>query len=244
MSIAPGRAALLAPKKALRMWWQAGSEQLILKISLDLFKEIDARGSAHATPSLHLLPVHAMPHWEFLIESLLGILAIPGGSGQRASWIDDFERGTVQFLHDQIADAAESTGSAGSAAASLRESTMEGLGGADNMRRLALLEEYILKKLAAPVSVADMAQSIGVSVRWLNVLCRQQRGVAPMVMLRNLRLDAAHELLVASPEVNITETAFGFGFGHLGRFSAYYHDRFGELPRQTISRRCGDANRR
>jgi len=37
-------------------------------------------------------------------------------------------------------------------------------------------------------------------------------------------------------QVNVTAIALDHGFGHLGRFSAYYRQRFGELPRETAAR--------
>jgi AraC-like DNA-binding protein len=232
ISITPGQTALLAPKQSLRLWWQAGSEQLILKVSLGLFNEARTGDPASATPSLYMLPPQVTPHWEFLVQSLLGILAIPGNLGTKAAWIDDFERGIVQFLRDQIGQPSEAA-----APTPQIETPVEGLAGAGNGRRLEVLEHYLQKKMRAPISPIDMAQAIGVSVRWLNILCQQYHGVAPMIMLRNMRLDAVHQQLMASPGVTITDTAFEFGFSHLGRFSSYYHHRFGELPRQTIAGR-------
>ena len=102
-------------------------------------------------------------------------------------------------------------------------------------RRLDMLERYIRSRLCAPLALADLAGAAGVSVRALNALCHQQYGVAPMDLLRNIRLDAVRERLLTHPGANITDTAFEFGFGHLGRFSAYYRERFGELPKQTRS---------
>lgn len=58
-----------------------------------------------------------------------------------------------------------------------------------------------------------------------------------MELLRNLRLDAARQRLLSGDLVSVTEVAFEYGFGHLGRFSSYYQMRFGELPRQTLASR-------
>ncbi len=58
-----------------------------------------------------------------------------------------------------------------------------------------------------------------------------------MELLRNLRLDAARQRLLSERSSSVTDVALEFGFGHLGRFSAYYRSRFGELPRQTLLER-------
>ena len=81
--------------------------------------------------------------------------------------------------------------------------------------------------------IQQVASDLGVTTRTLNVVCHRHRGVAPMTLVRNLRLDAARQRLLSGLPVSITEVAMEYGFGHLGRFSAYYRERFGELPKQT-----------
>ncbi|MNT90898.1 HTH-type transcriptional activator RhaS [compost metagenome] len=58
-----------------------------------------------------------------------------------------------------------------------------------------------------------------------------------MNALRALRLDTARSRLKMDADASVTEVALSVGFGHLGRFSEYYRERFGELPRET--RRLG-----
>ena len=65
-------------------------------------------------------------------------------------------------------------------------------------------------------------------------LFQEHRDTTPMNALRALRLDAARQRLLDGACANVTEAALAVGFGHLGRFSKYYKERFGELPRQTL----------
>jgi len=230
--IPQGKTALIAPKRNLRLWWQAGSEQLILKVPLALFDELSAQtqtGPANM-PSLFMLPEHAVPHWDMLVQSLLRVLALPGQDDGHSAWINHFERGAAQFLLSQLSSAYKPGPTIAGVAA---DESADGLVGAGKLQRLDMLEKYIKTRLCAPLALADLANAAGVSVRALNALCHQHHGVAPMDLLRNIRLDAARERLLTQPDANITDTAFEFGFGHLGRFSAYYRERFGELPKQT-----------
>eukprot|EP01037_Dinobryon_pediforme_P020315 gene20316-20906_t len=230
--IPQGRTAILAPKRNLRLWWQAGSEQLIMKVPLALFEELNLQGgnSMAGMPSLFLLPQQAIPHWDLLMQSLLQVLTLPSQNDGHAEWITHFERGAAQFLWSQLTHTVIASPSA---AAQSAAQSADGLVGAGKMQRLDMLEKYIRSRLCAPLALADLARAAGVSARALNALCHQHHGVAPMDLLRNIRLDAAREQLLTQLDANITETAFAFGFGHLGRFSAYYRERFGELPRQT-----------
>jgi AraC-like DNA-binding protein len=230
--IPQGRTALIAPKRNLRLWWQAGSEQLILKVPLALFDEPGAQAQTGPAnlPSLFILPEHMMSYWDMLIQSLLRLLVLSGKDDGGSAWINHFERGTVQFLLSQLI----STYRAGPRAAGVAaEESAENLIGAGKIQRLDMLEKYIKTRLCSPLALVDLANAAGVSVRTLNALCHQHHGVAPMDLLRNIRLDAARERLLARPDANVTDTAFEFGFGHLGRFSAYYRERFGELPKHT-----------
>jgi transcriptional regulator GlxA family with amidase domain len=71
------------------------------------------------------------------------------------------------------------------------------------------------------------------SERQLNVLCHEEFQQSPMQWVRGVRLDAIRDALKSDPQQNVTTLAMWFGFFHLGRFSAYYKERFGELPSQT-----------
>ena len=92
-------------------------------------------------------------------------------------------------------------------------------------------------RLGQPVSLAEVADAAGVSVRSLNRAFVSHRGVSPMRFLRLRRLDAANRaLLEAEPDgLTVTEVALRCGFSHLGRFACAYRECFGESPSETLS---------
>jgi AraC-like DNA-binding protein len=237
LAIPQGRAAIIAPQKNIRMVWGEDAEQLILKIPNALLRELHGpsiRGeNIPGLPSGLLLPAVFSRQWELLLHSLLNILAQPSHQSGYTAWIDHFERNVALFLMAQYQHgqpvAAKLPGSTGCTAAV----SGQGMAHAGSGKRLDALERYMRAKLGAPVVLADLAQAAGTSVRSLNILCNRHHGVSPMELLRNMRLDAAHAAFMARPEASVTDTALAFGFGHPGRFSAYYRQRFGHLPRHV-----------
>lgn len=88
-----------------------------------------------------------------------------------------------------------------------------------------------------PLTVGDVAQAVGVSVRTLQDCFRKGLDTTPTQYLRALRLEAARAALRAAPPgTRVTSIAFQHGFAHLGRFAADYQARFGERPSETMRR--------
>lgn len=85
-----------------------------------------------------------------------------------------------------------------------------------------------------PYTVGDLARVAGVSARRLQEAFREHVGTTPMEYLRSVRLDRVREELQARP-AGVTETAYRWGFTHLGRFASAYRERFGVLPSETGS---------
>jgi len=230
-----GQVAIVAPKKNIRLWWEEGSEQLILKVPNALVRELQPPGT-HCSQSRSLRsgllrsPMFNS-QWGLLLQSLLQILAQPEDMAAHTAWIDHFERNIALFLLAQHEPGA-SASSVGPHTGSAIESGL-GLAAASAAQRMDALERYMRAKLCAPVALADLARAAGVSMRTLNMMCHRHHGMSPMDLLRNMRLDAAHAVLQSRPDASVTETAFEFGFAHLGRFSAYYRQRFGMLPKHT-----------
>ncbi|PZE24461.1 helix-turn-helix transcriptional regulator [Curtobacterium sp. MCLR17_042] len=106
---------------------------------------------------------------------------------------------------------------------------------ADRMRRaIGFVHDHADRTL----TVADVAAACDLSERGLQDLFRRRLGVTPMQYLREVRLDRVHLELgrPGSRALLVSEVARRWRFTHLGRFAAYYRERFGEPPHQTIAR--------
>jgi AraC-like DNA-binding protein len=231
-----GAAALIAPRHNLHMRWQQGARQLILKVPCQLLRtwapESLVNDTQFVQPLVPLTPVQGQ-QWHFLMQSLLHVSQQPVESAAHARWVDHMESNVALFLAScaqsvalpQAAACAPAVHPAGFAA---------GGAPASDGGRLQRLDAYMLSRLSAPVALEDLARAAGVSVRGLNQLCQRHHGTSPMALLRNRRLDAVRARLLQQPSPGVTDAALEFGFGHLGRFSSYYRERFGELPSQTL----------
>ena len=236
MSVAEGRTAMLAPRQHVRLRWMQGTQQLIVRIPNSLILQIAGQAedeSANLKPGF-LLPQQLGSQWDLLVQSLLNVLSMSGDPAIRAEWRDHFERNLALFLF--VHQLPQSTSPAallltGSHGTSKQSGLHRG-----GIRQMDTLLEYIESRLYAPISLEDLARVAGVSIRTLNAMCHRYYGVTPMELLRKMRLDAVRARLLIDPTSSITDTALTFGFGHLGRFSAYYFARFKELPRETQKR--------
>jgi len=86
------------------------------------------------------------------------------------------------------------------------------------------------------LTVTEMARVAGVSIRSLQDGFRKYVGMSPTDYLRDVRLNRVREDLLSARAMNtsIADIAFSWGFTHLGRFAKSYHERFGELPSETV----------
>jgi len=96
---------------------------------------------------------------------------------------------------------------------------------------------YIDEHLAAAITVADIAEASGLSVRGLTAAFHRELGTTPMGYLRAGRLDEVHrELQASDPGLGVTVAAVAhrWGFHNPGRFALAYRDRFGTTPVATL----------
>lgn len=100
------------------------------------------------------------------------------------------------------------------------------------------VERYIEEHAHEPITIADMAESVGVSSRKLFVGFRRYRNTSPMQYLKEVRLRNVYEELArqSNGSVTVTAVAYRWGFSHLGHFATDYRRRFDETPSQTLGR--------
>ncbi len=97
--------------------------------------------------------------------------------------------------------------------------------------------DFAVANAHLPITVSDMADAAGVSVRALQYNFRHFLDVSPSLFLRDIRLDSAHkEIQLSPPTVTIAEIAKRWGFSHMGRFSEVYKRRFGASPSSELSK--------
>lgn len=104
-------------------------------------------------------------------------------------------------------------------------------------RHLKIAVDFIHSNLHRPLSVNEIAEAVGISVRALQAGFQRHHHTTPLRYLRQVRLEAVHREL-SSPEnrLPIGEVAQKWGFNHLGRFSADYKSFYGEPPSATVKR--------
>ncbi|PCN49028.1 hypothetical protein Csp2054_02135 [Curtobacterium sp. 'Ferrero'] len=116
-------------------------------------------------------------------------------------------------------------------------SSVTGTGPEHERLRRAL--EYVHGHAREPIGTPEIAVAAGLSPRGLQQSLRRHLGVTPGELLRSVRLDGARADLVRGDrdDTSVAEIARTWGFGHLGRFSASYRSRFGELPSESLRAR-------
>jgi AraC-like DNA-binding protein len=99
--------------------------------------------------------------------------------------------------------------------------------------------DYIERHLSEQITMSEIAEHVGASIRSVQQGFRDELGVTPMTFLRDRRLERAREDLAdAEPSdgVTVTMVAERWGFTHLSSFAVLYRKRWGESPSQTLRR--------
>ncbi|WP_162943979.1 MULTISPECIES: AraC family transcriptional regulator [unclassified Rhizobium] len=101
--------------------------------------------------------------------------------------------------------------------------------------------EYMHANVGADIRIAEIAREAGTSVRSVQAAFQQFKNMTPLNYLRMIRLQGVRRaLLDCGPSRPVAEMARDWGFSHMGRFAALYHQAFGEMPSETARRPRND----
>jgi len=106
-------------------------------------------------------------------------------------------------------------------------------------KRLAAVktcESYMHEHRSEPVTLLDLCAVAGMRSRSLINAFEAVTGFSPMDYLRRLRLSGAHHALQLADKkrTKIIDVATDWGFWHMGHFTHYYREMFGETPSKTL----------
>jgi AraC-like DNA-binding protein len=95
---------------------------------------------------------------------------------------------------------------------------------------------FIHGRVAADISINDIAAAVHLTPRAVQYLFRRQLDTTPTEYMRRVRLHRAHqELLAGDPtHTTVTEIAQRWGFAHTGRFAVLYRQTYGQSPHTTL----------
>jgi AraC-like DNA-binding protein len=217
-----GGVFLSSPRSSIRLRWQEGCEQLLVRLPTN-FSGGD-RTRPHDWRSGSVLG-HELT--SLLVAQLNLAMSLSQGEAvtpNHASWLDYLEKNLGSLVAFQLAD--------GAAVVPVSQSTSV----EPNFRRRNRGERliaYIEAKLDAPIGLSDLTAGTGLSRTQLNAYCQEIFDCSPMSLVRRLRLKAARADLLRDPTQNLTAITMRYGFEHQSRFAQYYRVEFGELPSDT-----------
>jgi AraC family ethanolamine operon transcriptional activator len=98
------------------------------------------------------------------------------------------------------------------------------------------VEALLREELKSPIYSDALANAAGISVRALQDVISQYRGMSLHRYLRLKRLWLVRKRLLIADQISVKACALEFGFWHMSDFSRSYQAHFGETPGQTLAR--------
>ncbi len=230
----PAAAAVIGPGDTVSMRWQAHSPHLMVRLDGQQLHDTLRRQMGQEGGPLRLQPVLDLSssRGRSWLE-LVALLKLDVDNGARLS-THELARHHVQQL--VMIGFLLTTGNAYTAEV---HDEPRVAAAAPTVRRA---RDLIHAHAAEPLTVADVAEAVGVGVRSLQHSFRRQLGTTPTTYLRQVRLTRVRaELAAAGPtdRVRVTDVALRWGFVHPGRFSQVYRATYGEPPLATLAREPG-----
>jgi AraC-like DNA-binding protein len=226
----PSVATLLSPTLPTVMTWHAGCRKLIVLIERKVVEghlaamldrssgavEFDAE-----VPLTDAIGQAIRAHVMLMQQAATQSIVLPAGSGRLVQ--RELRNGLVGLLltglrHDQTALLAQGT-------------AMPAPG---HVKRA---EDFLNAHPDREISVTELAEIAGVSLRSLQEGFRRFRNMTLTEAIRDARLACWRRLLEAPPAgAGVGALAIAAGLTHLGRAAALYAKRYGEAPSDTLRR--------
>jgi AraC family ethanolamine operon transcriptional activator len=105
-------------------------------------------------------------------------------------------------------------------------------GGKDIVTQAICFIEHCLEDSVELPQISEISCRLGISDRALEYAFAHKYGISPIQYFKFMRLHGARRDIRVG-KLNVTDVAMKWGFNHLGRFSGYYKNTFGELPSHT-----------
>lgn len=107
--------------------------------------------------------------------------------------------------------------------------------------RISAAVKVMAEQIDEPLSIGEIADRVGISIRRLQGLFLEILGVRPYAYYQALRLNVARRMLIESRKSAI-EVAAATGFNSAGALARAYRIRYGEPPSETRRRsRAGEG---
>jgi len=100
------------------------------------------------------------------------------------------------------------------------------------------IRDRVYRRITKKVTIHSLAQEFGVSEQTLQNAFKSLFGMTPNRFLRNLKLNHVRKALMQTDAEHdtVVHIANRWGFTHMGHFSRYYTDLFGENPSLTLQK--------
>lgn len=238
----PGLMVVDSARSPVRKRFSADSERLHLRLGTAALDGLYERlvGKAPARP-LEFAPcirpgsaMHA--RWQSVVRMVLSCAAPSTGSnaaGPDPALPDLLRRQLEETAMLMLLTGHEHSGT----------EQMAGTPAAPAPRHVRAAEEFMRANAGEPLTLAEIAEAAGVSIRTLTAGFRNFRDQSPMQQLRDIRMAAARDDLLQGPGTggtgtgSVADIALRWGFGNFGRFAGDYRRRYGETPSETLRRR-------
>jgi AraC-like DNA-binding protein len=97
------------------------------------------------------------------------------------------------------------------------------------------VEALLMEDLKNPIYSEALANAAGISVRTLQDVIMQYRGMSLHRYLRLKRLWLVRKRLLIAGQTSVKACALEYGFWHMSDFARSYQNHFGETPSETVA---------